>query len=205
MISKLHYISQANPSHEEATKAACAAGVPMVQLRVKGENFETWLTIAKSCKAICDQFNIPLLINDQIEIARLVKANGVHLGKQDASPLEARQILGENATIGGTANTFDDVLHLAKQGVDYIGLGPFRFTTSKDNLSPILGLEGYRKIIEQCQSEGISIPIIAIGGILVDDIETILATGVHGIAVASLVNEAQDKQKIVELIKEKLQ
>jgi thiamine-phosphate pyrophosphorylase len=205
MISNLHYISQSTPSHEEAIKAACEAGVPMVQLRVKGENFETWLAIAKSCKAICDQFNIPLLINDQIEIARLVKANGVHLGKQDTAPLEARQILGKNAIIGGTANTFEDIQHLTKQGVDYIGLGPFRFTTSKDNLSPILGLEGYRKIIEQCQSANITIPIIAIGGILVDDIEAILATGVHGIAVASLVNEAQDKKKIVELIKEKLQ
>lgn len=198
--SKLHYISQASPTHVEAIKAACEAGVKWVQLRVKNTSEEEWLSIAKQSKSICEQYGATLIINDNIKIAKAIGADGVHLGKQDISPSEARAYLGNEVIIGGTANTFEDIQHLAKQGVDYIGLGPFRFTTSKDNLSPILGLEGYEEIVNQCKNEGITIPIIAIGGIQESDISSIISVGIHGVAVASLINDSKDKKKIVEEI-----
>ena len=93
-------------------------------------------------------------------------------------------------------------LHLAK--VDYIGLGPFRFTTTKENLSPILGLEGYAKLIEQCRKENIDIPVIAIGGIVPEDITEIIETGIYGVAVSSVINKAKDKEQVVELMNLKI-
>jgi len=195
--SKLHFISQPSPSHQQAIQEACEAGVKWVQLRVKNTEEAAWLAEAKACKTICQQYGATFIVNDNIQIAKLVGADGVHLGKQDISPAEARKILGHDMIIGGTANTFEDIQYLAAQGVDYIGLGPFRFTSSKANLSPIVGFEGYQTIVAQCKAAHINIPIIAIGGILVDDMAAILALEIHGIAVASLINESKNKKKIV--------
>ena len=105
---------------------------------------------------------------------------------------EARRLLGEEFIIGGTANTFDDIERLAAQGVDYIGCGPFRFTTTKKNLSPVLGIEGYRDVMEKMEKAGMDVPVVAIGGITADDIDNILATGVRGIAVSGTVLNAED-------------
>ena len=105
---------------------------------------------------------------------------------------EARQILGEAFIIGGTANTFEDVkLHHAA-GADYLGIGPFRFTTTKKNLSPVLGLEGYTSILAQMNEAGIRIPVVAIGGIVAEDIPAIMETGVNGIALSGAILQAPD-------------
>lgn len=199
-ISKLHYISQEinEESHGDLIEEACEAGVQWVQLRVKNKSFEDTLSIAQQVKKICDEYKAKLIINDYVSIAKEIKADGVHLGKTDMSPLKAKEILGDGFIIGGTANTFDDIynLHLAK--VDYIGLGPFRFTTTKENLSPILGLEGYVKLLKQCKQENIQIPIIAIGGIVPEDVTEIVETGIYGVAVSSVINKAKNKKEIVE-------
>ena len=100
--------------------------------------------------------------------------------------------MGEEYIIGGTANTFEDIQRIAAQGADYIGCGPFRFTTTKKNLAPVLGIEGYRDIIAKMRNAGINIPMVAIGGITPDDIDEILATGVQGIAVSGTVLNADD-------------
>ena len=112
-------------------------------------------------------------------------------------------MLGEEFVIGGTANTFDDVERLWREGADYIGCGPFRFTTTKTNLSPVLGLDGYRNIITRMAASGIDIPVVAIGGILYDDIPAIMATGVHGIALSGAVlnalNPVEEMKRIIKL------
>ena len=90
------------------------------------------------------------------------------------------------------ANTFDDIERLSRQGADYIGCGPFRFTTTKKNLAPVIGIEGYRDIIEKMEAAGIDLPVVAIGGITADDIDDILATGVRGIAVSGTVLRAEN-------------
>ena len=93
---------------------------------------------------ICRKYNATLILNDHVHLVKEIGANGVHLGKSDMSPVKARELLGSNYIIGGTANNMEDIRQLHKSGVDYIGLGPFRFTRTKKNLAPILGIEGYK-------------------------------------------------------------
>jgi thiamine-phosphate pyrophosphorylase len=206
MISHLHYITQdiEGVPHQELTLNACIAGIDWVQLRVKNRSYNEWLDIAHKTEMICRKYHAKLIVNDNVVIAKAIKADGVHLGKSDMSPREARQELGSNAIIGGTANSFEDIKLLSDEGVDYIGLGPFRFTTTKENLSPVLGLEGYKKIIEHCKKNGISIPIIAIGGIKLEDIKPISETGVYGIAVASAISAAPNMFETAKRFKSKV-
>jgi thiamine-phosphate pyrophosphorylase len=206
MISRLHYITQhiVDVPHQELALNACIAGIDWIQLRVKDKSYNEWLDIAHKTEMICRKYHSKLIINDNVVIAKAVKADGVHLGKTDMSPHEARQELGNKAIIGGTANTFEDIQQLYDGGVDYIGLGPFRFTTTKENLSPVLGIEGYKNIIEQCKKNGINIPIIAIGGIKLEDIKPIVETGVYGIAVASAISAAPNMFEAAKRFKSKV-
>jgi len=121
-----------------------------------------------------------------------IEADGVHLGKTDMNPNEARDILGKNFIIGSTCNTYKDIENLKNTPIDYIGLGPFRFTETKKNISPVLGIEKYELIVKQCVASNIRIPIVAIGGITADDILPILQTGVKGIAVSSAILQAEN-------------
>ncbi|HXB40871.1 MAG TPA: thiamine phosphate synthase [Bacteroidia bacterium] len=204
MISKLHYITQELPgkSHVQLAEEACASGVDWVQLRVKNKPYTDWKQIALETLAVCKKYKAKLIINDNVSLVKEIGADGVHLGKEDISIAEARKILGNNFIIGGTANTFEDIKVHAAAGVNYIGLGPFRFTSTKEKLSPILGTEGYKSINEKCKSANICIPIIAIGGITVNDISEILETSIYGVAVASVITNAENKlDTIKELIK----
>lgn len=203
MIARLQYISQGN--NLQNIQAACEAGCDWIQLRVKDTALVEVLEIAQAARQICDAHQAKLIINDYPEIAQAVKADGVHLGKLDTSHRVARKLLGKDFIVGGTANTIADIRKYASEGaVDYIGLGPFRYTTTKQNLSPILGVEGYQRIIDQCKVEAIDLPIIAIGGILLEDITDIVATGVHGIALSGLITKAEDKTALIADIKSKL-
>ena len=125
-------------------------------------------------------------------LAKDIKADGVHLGKKDMPVSEARQILGRQAIIGGTANTIEDIKRLCEEEADYIGCGPFRFTTTKQGLAPIIGLEGYRSIMRQMAELGLTTPLVAIGGITADDIPDLMATGISGIAISGTVLSADD-------------
>lgn len=210
-IARLHFITQDNIegfSHAQLAEQACMGGAEWIQLRVKNKSEEEWHKIALEVKDVCHQYKAKLIINDHVPLCKKINAEGVHLGKQDMSPSEARNLLGDDYIIGGTANTFSDVECLAKSNVDYIGLGPFRFTTTKENLSPILGLEGYLKIIQNCKEAGISIPIIGIGGITPNDIKDLLTAGLFGIAVSSIINKSEDKggstKQIIGLIEKHL-
>lgn len=143
-------------------------------------------------KALCDKYGAALYVNDHVAACKRIRAAGVHLGKTDMPPREARLLLGDGFAIGGTANTLEDVRRLHGEGVDYVGLGPFRFTATKQNLSPVIGLSGYRRIMEQCKEENIDLPVLAIGGITPDDIPGILSAGVSGVALSSAILQAQD-------------
>lgn len=191
-ISKLHYISQGATvkEHLENIQQACQAGAELVQLRLKNYSEKKILKAAQEAREITGHFQTRLIINDHYKIAKEVKADGVHLGKTDTSPLEARKHLYTWQIIGGTANTLEDCKSLLDKKVDYIGLGPFRFTTTKDNLSPILGTNGYLTILEELKTET---PIVAIGGITLEDVPEIITTGVHGFAVSGEVTKDFNK------------
>ena len=187
-ISRLQYITD-NVLHAEA---ACKGGVEWIQLRVKNKSEDEWMAIAEATKRICKKYNAQLIVIDSVKLAKLIGADGVHLGKEDMPPDEARHLLGSNFIIGGTANTFEDIERLAMLKVDYIGLGPFRFTKTKETLSPVLGLQGYVDLMKECIANNILIPIITIGGIQLNDLETLLDTGIYGVAVSSAITESAD-------------
>jgi thiamine-phosphate pyrophosphorylase len=205
MIARLHYITQEinGLSHVENTQQACNYGIKCVQLRVKNKTEAEWFKIALETKKICKTYDACLIINDNVKIAKEVGAEGVHLGKSDMHPAKARKILGPKAIIGATADTLEEIMAL-KEIVNYIGLGTYRFTTTKDDISPILGLEGYRKMMYEVRAKFIEIPIIAIGGIVADDVEQILDTGIYGVAVSSAINCSLDKQATIKSFLQKV-
>lgn len=188
-ISKLQYISQASAdgSHLTAIEKVLREGGKWIQLRVKDEPETIITALAIAANQLCQAYGARLIVNDYPLIALAANAYGVHLGLDDMPVPEARQLLGPNKCIGGTANTFEHILQRAAEGVDYIGLGPFRFTRTKKNLSPILGLAGYTQLMQQVREAGISLPIIAIGGIEQPDLLLLKQTGIYGIALSGLL------------------
>ena len=176
----------------EGARMALEGGCKWIQLRMKDASDDEVRQAAAEIQPMCKEHEAVFLLDDRVKLAKELHADGVHLGKNDMPIDEARRILGEEYIIGGTANTFEDIQRIAAQGADYIGCGPFRFTTTKKNLAPVLGIEGYRDIIAKMRNAGINIPMVAIGGITPDDIDEILATGVQGIAVSGTVLNADD-------------
>ena len=175
----------------EQTEYVLEAGCRWVQLRLKGADDAEIYMVGKALRQLCDRYEATLIPDDAVRMVPVIGADGVHLGKQDMPVDEARKLLGPDKIIGGTANTFEDVKRLAQQGANYIGCGPFRFTTTKKNLSPLLGLEGYAAILEQMRQQQIDLPLIAIGGITVEDVPDLIDLGVSGIAISGAILEAK--------------
>lgn len=203
MISRLHYISQEGKngeSHFEMIEAALLAGVKWVQFRAKNLDFNTWKNQAIDIAALCKKHKATLIINDSVEVALVCNADGVHLGKTDMAVDAARTILGDQKIIGATANSLDDVKKLLPLKPDYIGLGPFRFTVTKEKLAPVLGEKGIQEIVDYLNTQGNATPIIAIGGITSEDLDTILNTEAHGVAIASEINFSENKLNAVQQI-----
>jgi thiamine-phosphate pyrophosphorylase len=187
-ISRLQFITDS----ASAAELACRGGVRWVQLRVKNLPAAEWQQCALDLQTVCRHHGATLIINDNPALALEIGADGVHLGKQDMAPAEARALLGPGFIIGGTANEFADLEGLVAAGVDYIGLGPFRFTTTKEKLSPILALAGYSQLLGHYQAAGFTTPIVGIGGVALADVPALLATGLHGVAVSSAIGGAAD-------------
>jgi thiamine-phosphate pyrophosphorylase len=139
---------------------------------------------------LCKQYDALFFIDDYVELAMELKADGVHLGQNDMPVKEARMLSNNQLLIGGTANTFEQIESLYQQKADYIGLGPYRFTKTKENLSAVLGSKGVEEIIAKCRRKGIDIPIHIIGGIRKADVLPILKAGAHGVAVSSAILQA---------------
>ncbi|WP_184549815.1 thiamine phosphate synthase [Mucilaginibacter sp. FT3.2] len=199
MINKLHYISQEpeNGSHLTAISNALEAGCKWVQLRIKNQPADVILEYAIEANRLCNQHGAKLIVNDHPEVALKAGAYGVHLGLQDMSVAQARRIVGQQMIIGGTANTFQHVRQRVAEGVDYIGCGPYRFTTTKEKLSPILGLEGFKAIVKQMRAANMTVPVIGIGGVLPEDITSLVDAGLYGVAVSGAITRAADPKAIV--------
>ncbi len=202
----IQFITHSNNryGYVDGARLALEGGCRWVQLRMKEATEAEFMAAAAEIGRLCKEHGATFVLDDHVEWVEKTGADGVHLGKNDMPIDEARKILGSDKIIGGTANTFEDVERLYRQGADYIGCGPFRFTTTKKNLSPVLGLEGYQHIVDQMKSHGINLPIVAIGGILESDIKSILATGVSGIAVSGGIlnaeNPAEEMQRFLKYL-----
>jgi thiamine-phosphate pyrophosphorylase len=202
MLERLYFISQqtATKTHLNAIEEALQAGCRLVQLRVKNQPEAAVLEQAKAAKELCDRYNAKLIVNDFPQVAKTVGAWGIHVGLQDLPVAKVRAIVGDQMIIGGTANTFEHIQQRVQEGVNYIGLGPYRFTTTKEKLSPVLGLEGYQRIMDQMRAANIQMPIVAIGGVLPDDVAGLRKAGVYGVAVSGAITNAVDKEAEVKKI-----
>ncbi|WP_070137507.1 thiamine phosphate synthase [Crocinitomix algicola] len=199
-LHKLQYITN-GASHQEIideVKAVLNAGCKWIQLRIKQDELDIE-TIAKEVQLLCANTAV-FLINDRVELAKKLNADGVHLGLEDMPISQARHLLGEGKIIGGTANQLKDCLKHQLAGANYIGLGPFRTTNTKKKLSPILGLKGYNHIVPKSDCT-LRIPVFAIGGLTLEDIKLLKKeTGITGVAVSGLVRTASNKKDLVERI-----
>ncbi|MFT4850152.1 MAG: thiamine-phosphate pyrophosphorylase [Sediminicola sp.] len=185
MIPKLHYISQGKTrqEHLDNIQQACTSGVELVKLRLKDVSEKKFLKLAAAAREITSHFQTRLIINDNYKIAKEVKADGVHLGVPELCN-DARKHLYTWQIMGGTANTLQDCETLLDNQVNYISLGPFRATTTKDNTPPVLGINGYTAITDILKT---GTPIIGFGGITTEDVTAILNTGISGIAVSEAI------------------
>jgi thiamine-phosphate pyrophosphorylase len=190
IMEKVQYISQGSTREEQERniRKALDHGIKWLQVRWKNAPEKELMQLCEISRELCLAYETVCIINDHVQIAKDIDADGVHLGLQDTSVETARYILGEHKIIGGTANTFSDVLQRINESCDYIGLGPLRFTSTKEQLSPVLGFRGYQKIIEELKSGSIHIPnIFAIGGVVLDDVELLQQIGIYGVAVSGQI------------------
>lgn len=206
MYSRLQYISQGIDGEEHIAniRLALEGGCKWIQLRVKNKTKQELLSLAICAKELCRKFDAILIINDYIDVADKSGADGVHLGLEDDYAAMAIGRLGENKIVGGSANTYEDCLKQAKEGCDYIGLGPFRHTVTKEKLSPVLGIEGFRRIMSQLNKERFLIPIYAIGGITANDIDDLMEARVYGVAISGAITKAVNKKETIEIMNSKL-
>ena len=188
-------------SYIDSARMALEGGCRWVQLRMKDADASLLEETALTIQQMCREHGATFIINDNVALAKKIGADGVHLGKHDMPIAEARAILGEKFIIGGTVNSFEEIInHMQGATPDYFGCGPFRYTSTKRNLAPILGFEGYRRITQQMRDSDIHIPIVAIGGVAKSDIQQLLECGATGIALSSSIlnaaNPPLEMQKI---------
>lgn len=189
-MEKLQYISQGLTIEDQELniRKSLDNGVKWIQVRWKNAPEYEFIRLCEISKELCSKYQTVCIINDHVHIAKEIDADGVHIGLQDMPVEEARFILGEEKIIGGTANTFQDVLQRMAESCDYIGLGPLRFTQTKEKLSPVLGFKGYQDIIQELKEKSLEIPkIFAIGGVLLNDIELLQQIGIYGVAVSGQI------------------
>lgn len=176
----------------EEVQMVLEGGCKWIQLRMKEASDEEFRETALEIIPMCKENEAFLVFDDRVELAMELSVHGVHLGKNDMNPLVARETMGAEAIIGCTANTAADIIAFRGWDVDYVGLGPFRYTTTKANLSPVIGLDGYRSIVKEVRDADILLPIVAIGGITLEDIPSIMETGVNGVAMSGAIINAPD-------------
>ena len=203
-MKQIQFITHENSrfSYADSAEIALKGGCRWIQLRMKEASDAEFIAVAEKIAPMCREYGATFILDDRVHLVNICRADGVHLGRNDMPVADARNLLGEKMIIGGTANTIDDIERLWRDGADYIGCGPYRFTTTKKNLSPILGLDGYQYITNEMKQRGIQLPIVAIGGITAADIEPLLATGIDGIAVSgAILNALSPIDEMAEFIK----
>ena len=183
-------------TYVDSARIALEGGCRWIQLRMKDVDDALFETTAVVVQRMCKEYGATFIINDNVALAKKIGADGVHLGKNDMPVAEARKMLGERFIVGGTVNSYEDVLfHMQGAAPDYFGCGPFRYTSTKKNLAPVLGENGYVDIVRKMRDGNIDIPLVAIGGICKEDIPHLLECGVDGIALSGSILNADDPVK----------
>jgi thiamine-phosphate pyrophosphorylase len=193
-IGRLHVLTdvvlQTRFPHMELARLSIAGGADTIQLRQKHGSTREMIEVARNMKKICAEAGVTFIVNDRVDVALAAKADGVHLGQDDFPITLARELLGEDCILGGSAATMEEAQKCLAEGANYVGFGPVYPTTSKDDAGPISGANVLKKVVE-----AIPVPIIAIGGVSAENTPEVIRAGAHGIAVISAVCCQEDPEK----------
>lgn len=196
-IEKLQFITHdiEQLSHIEQVQIACEAGAKWIQYRCLTKNDEELLEDIHVIAEICDDWGATLIVTDHVHLNGKADIQGFHIEDMDVDFVALRELLGEAVTIGGSANTVENLIRIAAQGADYAGCGPFSVTTTKPNNAPLLGLEGYKNVVTVLKEKQINMPVLAVGGITLADVDALMETGIFGIAASAAINQAEDMKE----------
>jgi len=202
-IGRLHLLTdvalQSRFSHEELAQLGIAGGADTIQLREKGGSTRRMIEAAKRMAAVCREAGVPLIVNDRIDVALAADADGVHLGQSDFPIPLARELLGKDKLIGGSAATLEEARICLAEGADYVGFGPVYLTGSKGDAGPVSGPAVLKQVVET-----IPLPIIAIGGITAENVREVMKAGAYGVAVISAVCCQIDPEGATKALREAL-
>lgn len=193
-IGKFHYLTQDLPnfSHLQQATMACQAGANWIQYRCFSKTAKQMLEDLHPIASICDDWGTTLIVTQHYHLIKEADIQGVHIEDMDADLVSIRNYIGDDKTLGASANTTQQIIAHQKNGADYVGCGPFAFTYTKPNTDELWGLKGYKNAVVDLQNLAIDIPLIAAGGITLKDVEQLLQTGIYGVAVSAAVNKALD-------------
>lgn len=193
-MEKLQFITDGIDAYETTCQALAAieGGCRWVQIRMKDADNAEVLDAARRIIPFARKHGATVVIDDRVHLVAESGADGVHIGKEDMPPEEARRILGTDKIIGVTVNSLEDIFSVDKRLIDYMGMGPFQFTTTKKKLAATLGLDGYQRILSEARNRGIDTPVVAIGGITLGDVPELMSTGINGIAVSGAISRAEN-------------
>ena len=193
-IEKLHFITHdsARYSHVEQAELACEAGAKWIQYRCLTKNDRELVKEITAIAEICDNWGATLIVANHSHLKDEADIQGFHIENMAADFRSIRAEIGENLTLGGSANTVENLIRLANEGADYAGFGPLHTSTTKPNSYPLLTISAYAVAIKQFEKAGINLPILAVGGVKIEDVNELMSTGIHGIAVSSALLNATD-------------
>jgi thiamine-phosphate pyrophosphorylase len=202
-VSKFHYLTQdlPNRTHVEQAQTACEAGANWIQYRCMTKSDEEMMAEINQIASICDDWGATLILANHYHLLDKVDAQGVHIEDLDADFVAIREAITDEKTLGASATNVEALLRIQNTGVvDYCGYGPFAHTDTKPNNKPLLGYDGYRRL----ERQPIDIPVIAVGGVQLKDVDLLMQTGIYGIAVSSAVNLSLDPSGTVKEIYRKI-
>ena len=188
-----------NQTLYEQVEEALRGGATFIQLREKKLGYDEFLEEAKQIQKLCKEYKVPFVINDNVEIAKQIGADGVHVGQDDMESGKVRTLLGEDKIIGVSAHNVEEALLAQANGADYLGVGDVFNTTSKDDVSTL----NHEVLKEICKA--VSIPVIAIGGINEENVLKLAGTGICGVAVISAIFAKDDIKEATKLLRQKVE
>ncbi|MGY3054874.1 thiamine-phosphate pyrophosphorylase [Pedobacter sp. UYEF25] len=193
-VEKFHFITHdiAHRSHVEQAQIACEAGAKWIQYRCLTKADDELLEDINAIAEICDDWGSTLIVTDHVHFAGKADIQGFYIQDVHADFIALRKKLGNDLTLGGFANTLENLLRLAKTGVDYVGLGPFAQTKTKPTHHPFIALPGYKNAVEKFKELNLDLPIFAVGGVTLTDVPELMETGIYGIAVSHALNFADN-------------
>ncbi len=193
-IEKLQFITHDIPQHSHIAQVeiACQAGAKWIQYRCLTKSDGELLADLNTIAGICDDWGTTLIVTDHVHLKGKADIQGFHMEDMKTDFISLRKKLGDEFTLGGSANTTENLIRLATEGADYAGFGPFATSTTKPNNLPLIDINGYSNAMKKLESLNIELPIIAVGGIKLIDVSALLKAGVHGIAVSSAINQDEN-------------